>query len=413
MPFTAEDCQRARRDFPALAHELDGRPLAFLDGPAGAQVPRAVSDAIAAYYRDDNANSGGEFATSRRSDARVQEVREKVAAFLGAESWRTVSFGANMTTLAFALARAVGRTLAAGDEVVVTQLDHEGNRAPWLGLAERGVVVREAALLPDGTLDQDDLVAKIGPRTRLVAMGTASNALGTVTDPARARARCREVGALLVLDAVHHAPHFPLDVAALDPDFLLFSVYKVYGPHVGVLYSRPGLLAELPVDRVGPQDDQAPRRIETGTLNHAALAGVGAAIDYVASWGEGGSLRERLTDALTAIGGWERGLGERLAAGLRDVPGARLHGPPFAAGPRAPTVSITLAGHPAQAVARALGDRGIQVWSGHFYAPRAVEALGLAAAGGLLRIGFLLYNTPDEVDRLLAALSEIAAAPVR
>jgi cysteine desulfurase family protein (TIGR01976 family) len=413
MPFTAADCARARRDFPSLDREEGGVPVAFLDGPAGAQVPAAVTAAIAAYYRDANANTGGHFATSRRSDALILEVREKVAAFLGAASWRTVSFGANMTTLTFSLSRAIRRTLRPGDEVVVTQLDHEGNRGPWLSLADQGVVIREAALRPDGTLDQDDLPAKVGPRTRLVALGIASNALGTVTDAGRVRDRCREVGALLVLDAVHYAPHFPLDVASLDPDFLLFSAYKVYGPHVGVLYSRPGLLETLPTDRLCTQDDAAPWRIETGTLDHAALAGVGAALDWLASWGEGVDLRARLVDALSGIGAWERGLAERYLRGLAAIPGVTVHGPPLGEGPRAPTASITIAGLPAEDVAQALGDRGIQVWNGHFYAVRAVEVLGLAAAGGLLRTGFLLYNTPGEVDRLLAALAEIASTRPR
>ena len=413
MSFTAEHCARARRDFPSLARAEAGQPVAFLDGPAGAQVPAPVADAIAAYYRDTNANTGGHFATSRRSDALIHGVREKAAAFLGAASWRTVSFGANMTTLAFALARAVGRSFAPGDEVVVTQLDHEGNRGPWLALAERGAVVREAALLADGTLDQDDLLAKIGPRTRLVAMGIASNALGTVTDVRRVRARCSEVGALLVLDAVHYAPHFALDVATLDPDFLLFSVYKVYGPHVGVLYSRPGLLETLLTDRLCTQSPEAPWRIETGTLNHAALAGVGAAIDWVASWGSGDDLRARLVDAFAGIGDWERSLTARYLDGLAAIPGVTVHGPPLTVGPRAPTVSITVAGARAEDLARSLGVRGIQVWNGHFYAVRAVEVLGLARVGGLLRTGFLLYNTPAEVDRLLGAIGEIAAAAGR
>ncbi|MEO8195120.1 MAG: cysteine desulfurase-like protein [Thermoanaerobaculia bacterium] len=410
MPFDATACQQARLQFPALARRQGGQPIAFLDGPAGSQMPAPVIDAISGYYREANANTHGQFATAQRSDELLHAVREKAAAFLGAASWRSISFGANMTTLSFALAHAVGRACSPGDEIVVTQLDHEANRGPWLGLAERGLVIREVALLADGTLDAASLAAAIGPRTRLVAMGLASNALGTVNDVARARELTRAVGAWLLLDAVHYAPHFAVDVAAMDPDFLLCSAYKFYGPHVGLLYSRPGLLDTLATDRLRTQDPSAPFRIETGTLNHAALVGVGAAIDFLASWGRGDDLRQRLVDAMAGIGEWEGALARRYGSAVQAIPGVTVHGPAFASGPRAPTVSITLAGVPAEVVARRLGERGIQVWDGDFYALRAVEVLGLAGVGGLLRTGFLLYNTPEEVDRLLAGLSEIAAS---
>lgn len=412
MPFTAADCQQARTQFPALARRQGAQPIAYLDGPAGSQMPASVIEAIADYYRGSNANTHGQFATSERSDAALHAVREKAAAFLGAESWRSVSFGANMTTLAFALSHAIGRSAAPGDEIVVTQLDHEANRGPWLGLAERGLVIREVAVRPDGTLDPASLEAAIGPRTRLVAMGMASNALGTVNDVALARRRTREVGAWLLLDAVHYAPHFAIDVARLDPDFLLCSAYKFYGPHVGLLYSRPGLLETLATDRLRVQDPEAPFRIETGTLNHAALVGVGAAIDFIASWGSGATLRERLVDAMAGIGAWEGALARRYWSELQSIPGVTVHGPGFAdesGAQRAPTVSITLAGKRAAQVARALGERGVQVWDGDFYAVRAVEVLGLAGLGGLLRTGFLLYNTDEEVDRLIGGLREIAA----
>ncbi len=408
MPFTADDCQRARLQFPALARSQGELPLAFLDGPAGSQVPASVIEAITGYYREANANTHGQFATSHRSDELLHAVREKAACFLGAESWRTISFGANMTTLTFALAQAVARACSPGDEIVITQLDHEANRGPWLGLAERGLVIREVALLPDGTLDAQSLAAQIGPRTRLVAMGLASNALGTVNDVALARELSRAVGAWLLLDAVHYAPHFAVDVAALDPDFLLCSAYKFYGPHIGLLYTRPGLLDALATDRLRTQNPEGPFRIETGTLNHAALAGVGAAIDFLASWGRGDELRDRLVDALTGIGEWEGALARRYWTEVRAIPGVTAHGPGFDRGQRAPTVSITVDGLSAEVVARQLAERAIQVWDGDFYAVRAVEVLGLAGAGGLLRTGFLLYNSPEELDRLLAGLAEIA-----
>ncbi len=410
MPFTASDCQRARLQFPALARRQGELPIAYLDGPAGSQVPTPVIDAIAGYYREANANTHGQFATSQRSDELLHLVREKAAAFLGAPGWSTISFGANMTTLTFALAHAVARACSPGDEIVITQLDHEANRGPWLGLAERGLVIREVALLPDGTLDADSLAAEIGPRTRLVAMGLASNALGTVNDVALARELTRKVGAWLLLDAVHYAPHFAVDVAALDADFLLCSAYKFYGPHIGLLYCRPGLLETLATDRLRTQEPTGPYRIETGTLNHAALVGVGAAIDFLASWGRGEDPRQRLIDAMTGIGEWEAALARRYWSEVRAIPGVTVHGPAVGDGRRAPTVSITLGGLPAETVARRLGERGVQVWDGDFYAVRAVEVLGLAGVGGLLRTGFLLYNTPEEVDRLLTGLAEIAAA---
>ncbi len=409
MPFTASDCQRARLQFPALARRQGELPIAYLDGPAGSQVPTPVIDAIAGYYRESNANTHGQFATSQRSDELVHLVREKAASFLGAADWRTISFGANMTTLTFALAHAVARACSPGDEIVITQLDHEANRGPWLGLAERGLVIREVALRPDGTLDAASLAAEIGPRTRLVAMGLASNALGTVNDVALARELTRAVGAWLLLDAVHYAPHFAVDVAALDADFLLCSAYKFYGPHIGLLYSRPGLLDTLATDRLRTQDPAGPFRIETGTLHHAALVGVGAAIDFLASWGRGDDLRQQLVDAMSGIGEWEGALARRYWSAVRAIPGVTVHGPDFGASRRAPTVSITLRGATAEAVARRLAERAVQVWDGDFYAVRAVEVLGLAAVGGLLRTGFLLYNTPEEVDRLLAGLDEVAA----
>jgi cysteine desulfurase family protein (TIGR01976 family) len=407
MPFTAADCARCRRDFPALGKTFRGEPLAFLDGPAGTQVPDAVIDAVADYYRTANANTHGEFPTSRESDRLLQETRETVAAFLGAADWRTVSFGQNMTTLAYSLSYALAREMKPGDEIVVTQLEHEANRGPWLNLQERGIVVREAAIGPDGRLDADDLARQITGRTRLVAFNMASNSLGTVSDAALARRLSREAGARLLLDAVHYAAHFPLDVAALDTDFLLCSAYKFYGPHVGILYTRPGLLEILQTDRLRTQDQEAPYRIETGTLNHAALAGVKAAVDYIASWGTGSSLRERIVSAMREISAYEHELGAYYYEAARAIPGVAVHGPDFS-GPRAPTVSITVDGMPPDDVARAVGDQGIQVWSGHFYGLRPLEALGLMENGGVVRAGVVMYNTRAEVNRLLAGVEEAA-----
>ncbi len=407
MAFDTASVESCRRDFPALERTLRDRPLAYLDGPAGTQVPRQVIDAVARYYRTCNANTHGAFVTSRDSDDLIRAAREAVAAFLGAPSWREISFGANMTTLTFSLSRALARTMGPGDEVVITELDHEANRGPWLALGERGIAVREVALRPDGTLDPEDMRRKVNTRTRLVALGYASNALGTVNDVALARALSREAGAWLLVDAVHFAPHFPLDVAALDADFLLCSAYKFYGPHVGVLYVRPGLLTELPTDRLRTQEAAPPYRIETGTLNHAAIAGVKAAIDYLASWGEGNTLRARLVSAMRGIAAYEHSLAAFYWDGVAALPRVRALGQCFDSPRRAPTVSITIEGvRPAEA-ARALGEEGILVWDGDFYAARAIERLDLAEAGGVLRAGISMYNTREEVERLLAGVGAL------
>jgi cysteine desulfurase family protein (TIGR01976 family) len=339
----------------------------------------------------------------------LHEARQAVAAFAGAADWRQVSFGANMTTLTFSLSHTLVRRMQPGDEVLITQLDHEANRGPWLALRERGVVVKEVALAADGRLDLDDLDRQLSERTRVVAVGWASNALGTVNDVSRFQQAARQAGAWLVVDAVHYAPHFAMDAAALDADFLLFSAYKHYGPHVGILVSRPGLLDELEPDRLSTQEQAAPWRIETGTLNHAAIAGVTAAVQYVASWGEGETLRQRLVSAMEAIGAWERQLAESYYRRLLEIPGVTVHGPDLS-GPRAPTVSITIDGLTAAEAARRLGEDGIQVWDGHFYAARAIEVLGLAAAGGVLRTGVLMYNTPEEIDRLVQGVARLARA---
>jgi cysteine desulfurase family protein (TIGR01976 family) len=409
MAFGRESIEVCRNDFPALERSAGGRKLAFLDGPAGTQVPRQVIDAVASYYRTCNANTHGAFVTSRESDDLIGSTREAVSVFLGAPSWREISFGANMTTLNFSLSRALAREMKPGDEVVITELDHEANRGPWLALADCGVAVREVRLTGDGRLDPDDLRRCITTRTRLVAIGYASNALGTVNDVPLARELSRAVGAWLLVDAVHYAPHFPLDVADLDPDFLLCSAYKFYGPHVGILYARPGLLAGLRTDRLRTQDGEAPYRIETGTLNHAALAGVKAAIEYITSWGEGPTLRERVVSAMERIAEYEHRLAAFYWEHVKRIPGVTAWGQDFHSPRRAPTVSITLANTRPTDAARALGEAGVLVWDGDFYAARAIEALGLAEGGGVLRTGISMYNTREEVERLLAGITALAA----
>jgi len=409
MAFTLEDSVRCRRDFPALNRVRDdGLKLSYLDGPGGSQVPQAVIDAIADVYGSCNVNTHGNFPPSIEVDRRMQHAREVMAAFLGAESGSCISFGQNMTTLNYALSAAIGHTLGRGDQVLVTQLDHEANRGPWTRLQEQGVVVEEVRLLPTGRLDLADMQAKVNARTKLFAIGASSNALGTVNDIKLARRLTAAVGALLIVDAVHYAPHFPLDVQALGLDFLLCSAYKFYGPHVGVLYSRPGALDALPTNRLAVQDPNAPYRIETGTLNHAAIDAARAAVEYLAGWGSGATLRERIVDAMNGISAYEHQLARYYYEAVGRIPGVKVWGPDFTDRARAPTVSITLQSVTADQAARALGREGICVWDGHFYAARALEILGLTERGGLLRAGVSMYSTPEDLERLLAGIRRLA-----
>jgi cysteine desulfurase family protein (TIGR01976 family) len=408
MAFTDEHSLRCRKDFPALMREREGMKLAFLDGPGGSQVPGIVIDTMADFYATCNVNTHGKFAPSREVDRRMDLAREVMAAFLGAETPACISFGQNMTTLNYALSGAIGRTLSKGDEVLITQLDHEANRGPWLRLQERGMVIQEVRLLPSGQLDLDDMAAKITSRTKVFAVGASSNALGTVNDIALARRLTQAVGALLVVDAVHYAPHFPLDVKTLGMDFLLCSGYKFYGPHVGVLYSRPGALDRLPTDRLSVQDPAAPYRIETGTLNHAGIDGLRAAVEYLAGWGSGTTLRERVVDAMSGISAYEHGLAKFYHDAVRKLPGVQVWGPDFSTRGRAPTVSITLDKTTAGDAAAALGKQGICVWDGHFYAARAVGILGLSDRGGLLRTGVSMYSAREDLERLLAGIAKLS-----
>ena len=397
----------SRGEFPSLLRTHNGYPLAYLDGPAGTQVPGCVIDAIALYYTTCNANTHGRFPTSAASDALLDEARVAAGEFLGAHVPGCISFGANMTTLAFALARAFGRLLKEGDEVLVTGLDHEANRGPWLGLREKGILVNEIGIRADATLDYEDFERKVTPGTRLVAMGLASNAFGTVNDVAFARRVTSRSGALLLVDAVHYAPHFPVDAAAMGVDFLLCSAYKFYGPHVGILYVREGVLDGLEPDRLRTQDQRAPHRIETGTLNHAAIAGVGAAVEFIASYGSGADRRSRLVAGMETIAAHENALARLLHDGLRGIRGITPQGPSFDVPLRAPTVSFTVEGMTPAQVCTALGRKGICAWDGDFYAVRPMEILGLRDRGGVTRVGLSLYNNEQEIERLLGELKKV------
>ncbi len=404
-----QDIIKRRADFPSLARQHNGYTLAFFDGPGGTQVPQSVIDAVLRYYMTSNANVHGSFITSQETDRLVEEARSAMADFLGAESNLCISFGANMTSLTFSLSKAIGRFLQPGEEILVTRLDHEANRGPWLALRERGIRVREAAIKPDCTLDYEDFRSKLTDSTRLVAVGLAANAFGTVNDLARIRKWAYEVGAWLLVDAVHYAPHFPLDVQALGVDFLLCSAYKFYGPHVGILYSREGLLDRVQTDRLRTQDQRAPYCIETGTLNHAAVAGVKAAVEYIASFAEADGQRSRIFNGMSRITDCEHELARSLFDGLDNIPGVTIYGPSFGDHLRAPTVSFTVEGKRPEEVCQLLAGKGICASYGHFYAIRPMEVLGLLEMGGVTRLGISLYNTMEEINRVLDEIKHIAA----
>lgn len=397
-----------RDQFPSLNRQSNGTTAIFMDGPGGTQVPECVIDAISGYYKNSNSNTHGEFFTAKETDAVIAGMRKSVAALLGAEDEKAISIGQNMTTLNFSLARGIAHNLKPGDEVLITQLDHEGNRGPWLMLREFGIQVREVALLKNGLLDYDDFTAKANENTRVIAMGLAANSLGTVNDVAFARQIAYRCNAWLVLDAVHYAPHFAIDVQKMGCDFLLCSAYKFYGPHVGLLYSKPGVLDRIQTDRLRTAGQQAPECIETGTLNHAAIAGVTAAIDFIASLGEGSALRDKLVDAYMRIGAHERKLAIQLHDGLQKIKGVKIIGQDFSSAMRAPTLSFTLEGKTPQQVCAHLAKRNICAWDGHFYAIRAIEVLGLLERGGVTRLGISAYNTPEEIETVLAEVRKLA-----
>lgn len=403
--------------FPALAQECGGREAVFFDGPGGTQVPQAVIEAITGYLAASNANTHGAFPTSQRTDATVAAAHTAMADLLGCAPEETV-FGPNMTTLTFAISRAIGRELGPGDEIVVTRIDHDANIAPWRALEERGVTIREVDINEeDCTLDLADLAAKVNRHTKLVAVNYASNAVGTITDVRQVVQLAQSVGALSFIDAVHYAPHGPIDVHTLDCDFLACSVYKFFGPHVGVLYGKRKHLEQLRPYKVRPASNAVPECWMTGTQNHEGLAGTTAAINYLASLGtaadagEHHTRRESLVRAMTTIKTYERNLAEQLVEGLLRIPRLSFYGirEPERFGERTPTVSFRLANMSPHAVAEALAVRGIFVWDGNYYALSLSERLGVESQGGMVRVGLTHYNTPEEVDYFLDLLGALAA----
>jgi len=407
--LTGLTVENVRRDFPSLQREWNGQELRYFDGPGGTQVPDQVISAVSGYYQTSNSNIHGMFITSRETDEILEGARLAMSDFLNAPGPETISLGANMTTLNYSLSHALARKFKKGDEILITALDHEANRGPWLSIQDSGMVVREVPVTGSGVLDYEALERMINSRTRLVAVGWASNALGTVNDIGLIRRLSREAGAWLLVDAVHYAPHFPIDVQKEDIDFLLCSAYKFYGPHVGILYSRPGLLDELEPDRLKTQDQSSPYRIETGTLNHAAIAGVEAAVNYLAEFGRGDGRKDRLADAMSRIGSYEHSVGSHLYRGLAACPKVSLFGPPMPDNPgaRTPTMAFRLEGFSPEEVCRNLGEEGYLLWDGDFYAARIIELLGLSGRGGVVRAGVSLYTRKEEAAGLLDCLDRM------
>jgi len=395
-----------RRHFPALARIHNGHPVAYFDGPGGTQVPRIVVEAMNDYLYHHNANTHWAYPTSEETDAIIDSARSVLANFLNARPTEIV-FGANMTALTFHLARALGRGYQRNDEILVTELDHHANIAPWQALEkERDVKVRMVKMIPEtGELDWEDFSRQLSGRTKLVAIGAASNALGTINDVRRAAKMAHSLGAQIFVDAVHYAPHGLIDVQDWDCDFVACSAYKFYGPHIGILYGRHELLSSLDFPKLIPAPDSAPERAETGTQNHEGIAGAAAAVDFLASLAAGATRLERLRAAFQQLHEHCDALVARLWNGLREIERVRLYGPPPGT-TRTPTVAFTVNGLPSIDVAKKLAERGIFLSHGDFYAMTVVERLG-QAPHGLIRAGCACYTTSQEVDRLLAGIQEL------
>ncbi len=411
----ALDIARVRSQFPSLSQVVGGQPAVFLDGPGGTQVPVRVIDAISDYLKNSNANTHGAYATSQRTDIVIADARSAMADFFACDQDEVV-FGPNMTTLTFAVSRSIGRELGPGDEILLTHLDHDANVSPWRALEERGVTIRFVDINEeDCTLNLVDLAQKISSRTRVVAVGYASNAVGTINDVKEIIRMAHQKGALVYIDAVHYAPHGPIDVRALDCDFLVCSSYKFFGPHMGILYGKRELLQRLQPYKLRANTNAIPNRWEWGTLNHECIAGITACVDYLADLGRqvdpsAATRRAALLAAYGAIQHHEHGLAESLIRGLLNIPGLKFYGIRDIGklDHRCPTVAVRIAGQTPLALATKLGDRGFFTWDGNYYALNLSERLDVEKDGGFLRIGLAHYNTSEEVQRFLSALSEIA-----
>ena len=408
------DVAWVRSQFPALSESVNGQPAAFLDGPGGTQVPHKVILAISDYLQHSNANTCGPYATSRRTDAVIAGARAAMADFLGCDADEIV-FGPNMTTLTFALSRSIGRELGPGDEIVVTHLDHDANVSTWRSLEERGVTVRFADIQEnDCTLDMQHLARQITAKTKLVAVGYASNAVGTINDVKEVVRLAHQVGALAFVDAVHYGPHGLIDVRAIDCDFLACPTYKFFGPHMGVLYGKREHLKRLQPYKVRALVNEVPNRWEMGTLNHECIAGITACVEYLADLGrhvnsKSTNRRSALISAFQMIQAYERTLAERMLRGLLAIPGLKAYGITDLQklANRTPTFAVRVDGHTPLELATKLGDRGFFAWDGNYYALNLTERLDVEKSGGFLRIGLVHYNTAEEVDGVVAALQAI------
>src|SRR5271157_4908530 len=411
---TSLDLTWVRSQFPSLAQTVNGQPAVFMDGPGGTQIPQRVIDAISQYLAHDNANTGGAYLTSRNTDAMIAEARSAMGDFLNCDADEIV-FGANMTSLTYAMSRAIGRELGPGDEIVLTLLDHDANFSPWKALEEKGVTIRAAKFnAADCTLDMHDLARQITSHTRLVAVGYASNAVGTINNVKEVVRLARQAGALSYIDAVHYAPHGLIDVRALDCDFLVCSTYKFFGPHMGVLYGKREHLKSFRPYKVRPNTDEIPNCWETGTLNHECIAGIKACVDYWEDLGRRANpaaitRRNAILAAHEAIHQHERKMTEKMIAGLLAIPGLKLYGisDPRRFENRCATFVVRIEGHTPLELATKLGERGFFTWDGNYYALNLTEQLDVERLGGFLRIGLVHYNTMEEVERLLGALKEI------
>ena len=403
------DVTSVRKQFPSLSQTQDGKPVVYFDNPGGTQVPQTVIDAMVQYLLRDNSNHGGAFLTSRRSDAMLEEAHQAMADMLGAASRDEIVFGPNMTTLTMSLSRALAKGVKPGDEVIVTRLDHDANISPWMLLArDTGATLRWVDFRPeDCTLNLDDLERQLSQKTKIVACGLASNAVGTINDVEMISRMAHAFGALVFVDAVQYAPHGPMNVRALDCDFLVCSAYKFFGPHEGVLYGKLDFLDRLPAYKVRPAGNRPPYKFETGTQNHEGIAGTLAAVEYLASLsGDKGTRRERILWSMKRIQDYERGLVTHLIEGLRRIKGLRIYGitEPDRFDQRVPTVAFRIEGFPPRRIAESLGERGIFVWDGNYYALAVTERLDVEDKGGMVRVGLVHYNTMEEVDRLLKEL---------
>jgi cysteine desulfurase family protein (TIGR01976 family) len=421
------DFSSLRAQFPALQQtDESGRPFVYFDGPGGTQVPQGVIDAMAAYFKSANANCGGAYITSQRNDEMIVQARTAMADFLNAPSENEIVFGANMTTLTFRFSRAISRALQPGDEIIVTHLDHDANISPWLALAEKGIVIKWADFnVADCRLNLEHLSSLLSNKTRLVALGYASNAVGTINPVRKIASMAHAAGAWVWVDAVHFAPHGAIDVQDIDCDFLVCSAYKFFGPHVGVVWGRQDLLERLDAYKVRPSDPRPPYKFETGTLNHEGLAGVVAAVDYLAkigrAYGADAALkgikienysgrRKELKQAMGVIAAYERPLFSYMVAEMQKMSGIRMYGilNPAEFDERCPTLAFTRQGYTPKAIAEHLAEQGIFVWHGNYYALAVTERLGVEDAGGMVRVGLAHYNTKQEVDRFLTVLKKEA-----